>query len=550
MNWLTSLRDQLPLLLVVSPLVGFVGTCVAAVWEPRLIRHLALSNMLCTLAILGGMQWQFETDLATETEVIRLAARDLSSSQDGIDSLTNIRRTLDRMRSEQIQHQWFCVDGVNLFPLLLVVSLVIIVVWRTDCTVEDSRWFVPTLMLFEAGALGVLTASDVRLFLFASTASAVVMSLLIGRTGSTTRRNLAEQFLLTQFCGGVLISLGFAMLVVSVPWMKIPDSTAIPKISWNVASLAYDIQKWMARSEPAFHYASDNFPWMLLLLSLGFAVQSGLFPFHQSQIRIVSDSHPAVAALYLAGSLSASRIAWLRFVLPLAPDLLSAFDRWILIPSILGAVWGTLCAQSLSPPRQRSAYALMALFGLSLLGCFTFTRMGMNGAWLMQQQLTALSVLCLLAMQPRGLVSDEVRQGMARPRETSFRARTLVLMLCLPLIGLFVSGYLIVSDLFIESLPLVGGAFLVGLLIARTVLSLLNQQFLNEQRDHGGSPASPNSMSGHLVVLTLLLVVTCLFPSLLLHQCNSEFARVFRRFEQSNMAESAETHSEEPQHAP
>ena len=49
MNWLTSLRDQLPLLLVLSPVIGFLVTFAAAHSERDLVRYLAISNSFCTL---------------------------------------------------------------------------------------------------------------------------------------------------------------------------------------------------------------------------------------------------------------------------------------------------------------------------------------------------------------------------------------------------------------------------------------------------------------------------------------------------------------------
>jgi NADH:ubiquinone oxidoreductase subunit 4 (subunit M) len=228
MNWLTSLRDQLPLLLVLSPMIGFIVAWAASRFEPKLVRHLAVSNMLCTLVILCGLEWQFESDLATDADAIRLAQQQMSQSVNKSDSLVDIRRTLDRMRTERIRFQWFAVDGINLFSVLLVVVLTILIVWRTDSSLDQDRWFIPLLLLFETASLGALTAYDVRVFLFMSAASAVMMSVFIGHGGNSARRHHSERFLLAPFCGGALIMLGFSMLVIAVPWMKISDSATIP----------------------------------------------------------------------------------------------------------------------------------------------------------------------------------------------------------------------------------------------------------------------------------------------------------------------------------
>ena len=106
MDWLTSLRDQLPLLLVLSPLIGFVVTLIASRFEPGLVRTLAISNALCSLFILAGLEWQFELDLAADADIIRLAEREIAKSDREIGSISEVRRTLDRRRVERLRHQW------------------------------------------------------------------------------------------------------------------------------------------------------------------------------------------------------------------------------------------------------------------------------------------------------------------------------------------------------------------------------------------------------------------------------------------------------------
>ena len=536
MSGLTSLRDQLPLLLVLSPTIGFIATSTATWFEPKWIRPLALSNMICTLVLLGGLEWQFEADLARDANTIRLAQLQLPPTVKAADSLIDAHRMLDRVRAERLRHQWFVVDGMNLFPVLLVVVLITLVERKGS---SQDQWFFPTLLLFETTSLGALTASDVRVFLFLSAGSALIMSIFISQGGNSARRGQAEQFLLTQFCAGALIMLGFSMLVIGVPWMKMPDSATIPDISWNIVSIVQDIQKWTARNELAFHYASEVFPWMLLLLLIGFAILSGLFPFQSLTFRIVSDADPMTAILYLAGPVSISRITWFKFVMPLAPDLLASFDRWMLIPAIGCSAWGALCAVTQVAPRQRMAALFVSLSGIALLGCYTSSRAGMNGAWLMQQQVTLFACLFLLAIDLRPVA---VSHSVSPDRHVSrfdWTSRGLFLSTFVPILGLFASGSLIVSGLLFDSLLLVGWIFLTGLILGMTILSMINVVFTNE-RTNGHKPASMSSLLGPWLIVAVLAVVVSVFPGLLLHQSNTEFVRVFRRFEQTSTANSAE----------
>jgi len=549
MDWLTSLRDQLSLLLVLSPLIGFVVTSVASRFEPGLVRTLAIANALCSLFLVAGLEWQFELDLAADADVVRLAERELSKSEPGTGSMSEVRRTLDRRRVERLRHQWFAIDGTNLFPVLLLVLMTTLVIQRSDSLPDRSRWFIPMVMLFEATSLGVMTTYDLRIFLIVSATSAVIISLLISQFGNSERRANAEQFLATQYGGVALIAFGLAMLVVAVPWMRIQDSTNVQTISWNIASITQEIQKWTTRNELAYHYVNESFPWILLVLSVGFAIQAGLFPFHSSQIRVMSNTQPEIAILFLAGTVSASRIGWLRFVMPLAPDLMVSFDRWMLIPALGGATWGALRAVAPADLRQRPAYVLMSISGVLLLGCYCFTRIGMSGAWLMQQQLTVLMCSILLAINDRQGTSDNIRQAIEKPVGIGLRTRTLLLLVSLPILGFFASGFLIVTELIIESLPLAALVLIIAALILSVFKLAIDEHDRFEKRV-GRSVNGRSRFPVSLVVMLLLMITSTIFPGWLIHQCEPEFARVFRRFEPTPSADFAEPATKDRQSVP
>ena len=549
MDWLTSLRDQLPLLLVLSPLIGFVVTLVAARFEPGLVRTLAISNALCSLFILAGLEWQFEWDLATDADIVRLAEREIAKSDTEIGSISEVRRTLDRRRVERLRHQWFAVDGTNLFPVLLMVVITIIVIQRSDSSPDNNRWLIPLVMLFETASLGLMTTYDLRIYLILSASSTVIISVLIGQYGNSDRRSNAEQFLSVKYCGGAFVAVGFAMLVVAVPWMKIQDSTNTQSISWNIASITQEIQKWATRNELAYHYVYECFPWMLLVLSVGFAIQAGLFPFHSTQISVMSNARPEIAVLFLAGTLSASRVGWLRFVMPLAPDLMVSFDDWMLIPSLGGAVWGAFRAMAPTESRYRPAYVYLSISGVLLLGCYCFTRIGMAGAWLMQQQLTVIMCSILMMIDDRRVPSNDksqVREPFDRLRLTT---RGLLLLACFPILGFFASSYLIVAELLNDNLLLAATVFVIAAMIISVLKLAIDQHDRLEVRVGSEINFKWRFPIWFLVMFSLTIAST-VFPGWLLHQSEPEFARVFRRYEQTPSADFAEPATKDRQSAP
>ncbi len=598
MTWLTSLRDQLPLLLVMSPVIGFAVACLASKFEPDLIRPLSISNAVCTLLILVGIGWQFEADLAADAEIVRLAKREIAASNPDNLSIDEVHRTLDRRRVDRIGRQWFAVDGLNIIPILLLAATTLVAIWGIDpvrgkisiqtsksgvagdaSTTGDSTdspasrgslshfgkeessgvkssnvrriepFFYPIALLYEAASLGVLTGYDVRAFLMASASSALTMSVMIARWGNSERRSHASRFLFAQAGGGALIAFGLSMVVVAVPWMKMQDAATQPTLSWQIASITHDIQKWTTRNELAFHYVSEVFPWMLLILSLGFAIQSGLFPFHSWQIGVISGARPAIAALFIAGTLSASCIGWLRFVLPLAPDLLAAFDMWLVIPSLGSALWGAILAVVARDRRERIALVQLSFLGISLLGCYCFSRIGMSAMWLMQQQLTATFCTILLLLEFHDASAGGHRMSETIPTGLLSNRRTTLLMLCIPAVGLFASGFAIQSELLREDLLMTLSPTAVVLLLALAMYREFDRPYEPSVDGHSEFQTQ-NPVWFALLVMGLLSFIVNLVPGLPLHLSETEFARIFRRIERIAPAVSAEIPTNEPESPP
>jgi NADH:ubiquinone oxidoreductase subunit 4 (subunit M) len=549
MNGLTLLRERLPLLLVFSPVIGFLLTLVTSRHERDLTRRLAVSNSLCTLLILGGIEWQFETNLARDAMLLQHAVHEISTSPGEAATIESVHQQLNRQRVERVRHHWFVVDGINLWPTAIFVLLTTLVIWQADASGGNQSRFFPTVLLFEAATIAALLSYDLCIFGVLLGTSSLVMSVLIALWGGSERRDNASRFLHIQLCGGSLVMLGFAMVIVAVPWMKTDDVTSLPAVSMHIASIVQDVQKWASRNELAFQYENEVFPWLLLVLSTGFMILSGLFPFHSRLIAILRDSPPAIVTLQITGLLPVCSVGWYRFVVPLAPDFLASFDGMLLIPAFGGAFWGALRAFAPGRPRERTAYLFLSLAGVSLFGCYSFTRIGMAGAWLMQQQLAVTFAAVLLGVSSPTIVVQPTFRSLTRSFPGRFSRRNLLIMFALPFVGLFASGFAIVSQLVNESLFLASAVFLIGLLIAINVIALLAGTSPADRCTPSESPVEPRFRAPFAIALLVTAVVN-LFPELMLHQCEPEFARVFRRYERAPAADSAERSSTERQTVP
>lgn len=540
MNWLTSLGEQLPLLLVLSPMLGVLVTSAAASIERDLLRHFAVSNAICTLVLFGGVAWQSILDRNSELVARHFVPGPSATARSIADDREILHRQVDKQRAERFSQRWLAIDGINLWPTFVLILCTCLILWRTEEPQNSSRWFAPSVLLFESASLAAMLAYDLRLYLVAFGTSAMVMAVLIGQWGGSQRRTLAERFLWSQLCGGAFVMLGFAMLVMAVPWMKIEDAPSPPKALWNIAAITFDIQKWMSNNQLAFHYAGDVFPWMFCLLSGGFAIQFGLFPCHSPILAIYRHTPAPIAVLCLTGLASVVSTAWLRFVFPIAPSILVALDGLVVGVALGTALWGALCASEPNTSQVRSANLFLSLSGLSLLGCHIFSLTGLCMMWLLQQQLVTSLALSWIALGTTSVGTTD-----SFPRETAPPSkRVLILMLMIFSGGLSASSYLLFSELIAGSLFVLACTLVVGILSALAVYNML-EGLTTRPKPHLAPGETSRGIYWPLTPLVAAVVIVNLVPNVMLSQCEPEFARHFPRIWSTPSANSAETESKD-----
>lgn len=544
---LTSLLEQLPLLLVLSPAIGFVVTLAVARAEYRWARQMAAGNVICSLLIVGVAVGKWEMERSAEMIARQSVIDEDIDPKIAAAELESLQRKVDRQRAERLMKRPFAIDGTNLWAAMVVVLVTGVVVWRGEPATNQSRWFLPGILLFQSASLGAILAYDLRLYLITFQTGALVMSGLLGAWGGAERRAMSERYCWIQFCGSAFVMFGFAMLAIAVPWMKIEDSSTLPAVLFNIAPIVYEVRKWITGNELAFQYATETMPWIVLTLSIGFSIQFGLFPFHSVQVAVLSTAPRSIAALSLCGLSMASCLGWFRFVVPLAPELLGGFFWLMVIPMLAGAVWAALCSLTKGNRRQQLAFLYISLANLSLLGVYALTRAGLCGTWLLQQQLTVLFCWVLLAFDLPAAIRDQT----AVPRSTENRRslRPILLMLAIAGGGLFACASMLFAGLLRESLLIVVGVLTAGTLVTLSVSSLLltwtSDGELAEQERFNINPFQ----RALLPVIGVALVVN-LLPGLMLRQCEPEIARVFRPFEQSGSAGFAQHKSDVRQTSP
>src|ERR1039457_4910072 len=130
-------------------------------------------------------------------------------------------------------------------------------------------------------------------------------------------------------------------------------------------------------SVPGFQNASL---WLFLGFFIAFAVKVPLFPLHTW----LPDAHveaPTAGSVLLAGVLlKMGTYGLLRFNIGLFPAEAHKNAPWIITLAIIGIVYGALVALVQPNMKKMIAYSSVSHLGFVVLGVFSFTQMGLDGA--------------------------------------------------------------------------------------------------------------------------------------------------------------------------
>src|SRR5205823_3460651 len=195
-------------------------------------------------------------------------------------------------------------------------------------------------------------------------------------------------------------------------------------------------------------------PWLFLGFFIAFAVKVPLFPLHTW----LPDAHveaPTAGSVLLAGVLlKMGTYGLLRFNLSLFPEQSRQNAPWIIALALIGIIYGALVAMVQPNMKKLIAYSSISHLGFVVLGIFSFTNAGLNGAmFVMLAHGVSTGALFMLA----GILHErrhtyEIREfgGLATPMPI-YAAFFLFIVLAsvgLPLLNGFIGEFLVLSGAF------------------------------------------------------------------------------------------------------
>ncbi len=253
-------------------------------------------------------------------------------------------------------------DGLTLWLVLLstlLTPIAILISWKyIDHRVKEYFAF---LMLLEFGVIGVFVSLDLFLFYVFWEVSLVPMYFLIGIWGHERRIYAAVKFFLFTMAGSVL------MLAAIIYLYNLTGTFDYVSIQGMIQSGALTFD---TRTE------------LLLFLAFfgAFAIKVPLFPLHTW----LPDAHveaPTAGSLMLASvMLKMGTYGLVRFCLPLFPNAARESAPWIGALAIIGIIYGALVALVQPNMKKLVAYSSVSHLGFVVLGVFSFTQQGLDGA--------------------------------------------------------------------------------------------------------------------------------------------------------------------------
>lgn len=330
-------------------------------------------------------------------------------------------------------HYHVGLDGLSLWLVLLstfLTPIAVAVSWKhIDRRVKEYFAF---LILLEFGLIGVFVSIDLFLFYVFWEIALVPMYFLIGIWGHERRIYASVKFFLYTMAGSVLM-LG-----------------AIIYLYNQTGTFDYVIIKNLLASG---HFELGDRAEMLLFLAffVAFAVKVPLFPLHTW----LPDAHveaPTAGSVMLASvMLKMGTYGLLRFCVPLFPGAAHRSASWVNVLAITGIIFGALVALVQPNMKKLVAYSSVSHLGFVVLGIFSFTQQGLDGA--VYQMLAhgistgALFILVGFLYERRHSLEISAFGGVATPAPNLaavFLITTLA-SLGLPMLSNFIGEYLVMQ---------------------------------------------------------------------------------------------------------
>ena len=309
---------------------------------------------MVALLFVHDRKWVLVTTLAT-TLVNAALALQLWVSFDNVEKGLQFVERVEWMPTFGIQYA-VGVDGISVLLVLLTTFLPpLCVLGSWDSITTRLKAFMMLILLVEGAMLVVFTALDAFLFFMMWEVTMIPMYFMIVLWGGPNRVAAGLKYVLYSLTGSLLLLIGILAL-------------SLQAGTFDIFALA------------GHDYTPDSEFWIFLALFLGFAIKLPMLPFHTW----LPDAHseaPTAGSVLLAGVLlKMGGYGFIRFCLPIFPEMSHAFAPAVLWMSVAAILYGGYMALAQVDLKRLVAYSSVSHMGFVTLGIFSFNNEGVEGA--------------------------------------------------------------------------------------------------------------------------------------------------------------------------
>ena len=340
------------------------------------------------------------------------------------------------------------VDGLSQWLVLLATFIMPIAIISSWHAVERSRTaFYVFLLLLESAMIGVFVSLDLLVFYLFFEASLVPMFFLIGIWGGENRIYAAVKFFIFTALGSLLMLAAIIAL-----YFIYADQTGLNGTFDYVVLLNALKNGQMTFAD--LPYAGTL---MFLAFALAFSIKVPLFPFHTWLPDAHTEAPTAGSVILAAVLLKMGTYGLMRFNFALFPDESREFAPIFIAFAIVGIIYGALVAMVQPDMKRLVAYSSVAHMGFVILGMFSFTEMGMQGAvYQMLNHGISTGALFLLVgfiyeRRHTRMISEFGGLANVMPLFATFFVFTSMSSVGLPFLNGFVGEFLIMIGMFTSS---------------------------------------------------------------------------------------------------
>ncbi|HSK74436.1 MAG TPA: NADH-quinone oxidoreductase subunit M [Pyrinomonadaceae bacterium] len=337
------------------------------------------------------------------------------------------------------------VDGLSLWLVILTTFIMPISVVSTWHAVEKRpAAFYVFLLLLESAMIGVFVSLDLLVFYLFFEASLVPMFFLIGIWGGENRIYAAVKFF-------IFTALGSLLMLVAIIGLYYLHADATGAGTFDYVTLLNTLRLGNLT------FSGNTGLLLFLAFAIAFSIKVPLFPFHTWLPDAHTEAPTAGSVILAAVLLKMGTYGLMRFNFTLFPEAAREL-AWIFITlAIIGIIYGALVAMVQPDVKRLVAYSSVAHMGFVILGMFSFTEYGMQGAlYQMLNHGVSTGALFLLVgfiyeRRHTRLISEFGGLSNVMPIYATFFVITTMSSIALPFLNGFVGEFLIMLGMWTSS---------------------------------------------------------------------------------------------------